>query len=218
MANYDHFITFDGESFVLADGSELYVVSSGIGLGLITDRTQFDVLRAKSLARIGYANMTEAEKAEWDTALKGAYNHQDFNRVETAVGILQDILIALPEEIKSTAKNFGVAWDSFFEVPYDASSISVETKTDWAMEDIPSLEEKARYLGNVAELRSVLQYDTDELPSSMEDLTISGANAIEEALVRLNEEIEVLRQERNRQLRNTASAWYYSGDVYANEV
>lgn len=51
---------------------------------LITDRTQADVNRASALNAKGYDNMTAAEKAEWDSNLKGSYNASDLNRVGEA--------------------------------------------------------------------------------------------------------------------------------------
>lgn len=218
MTNYELFTTVDGQPFVLSGGSELLVVSSEQGLGLITDRRQADLLRAKALAKIGYANMTAEERAEWDTALKGAYNASDFNRVEGAVETLLEVLLQLPDDLRDFAEFFGVAWDTFFDVPYSPSVLSLETKTDWTREDIPDKASLNRYLGNVATLRSIMEYETDELPDSMEGLTIDGANAIEKALELLNTEIDKFRQMRESQMQNTASSWYYSGDVYANEV
>lgn len=218
MINYELFTVSGDQPLVLADGSELYVISPDSGLGLITDRTQGDLLRAKTLAQIGYANMTDAERAEWDTALKGAYNASDLNRVEGAVSTLRYILLALPDDLRLYAESSGVAWDAFFDVPYSPGVLSLETKTNWTREDILDKQSLQRYLGNVAALRSTFPYETDELPDSMEGLTISGANALEKALELLNLEIDKFRQTRKTQLQNTAAAWLYSGDVYANEV
>lgn len=55
---------------------------------LITDRTQADVERVKALAAKGFAAMTAAERAEWLTGMKGAYNASDLNRVGTALNYL----------------------------------------------------------------------------------------------------------------------------------
>lgn len=218
MTKYELFTTFDGQTFILADGSELFVVSSESGLGLITDRTQSDLYRVKTLAQIGYSNMTDEERSEWDTAMNGAYNASDLNRVENAVEVLQDILLALPDDLREYAETLGVAWDAFFEITYSLEPLVLDTKTDWLIEDIPDSEAMERYLGNVATLRSIMEYETDELPDSMEGLTITGANAIEKALELLNTEIDKFRQMRKSQMQNTAAAWFYSGDVYANEV
>ena len=52
---------------------------------LITDRTQADVNRVRELALKGWANLTDAEKAEWNAGMKGAYNATDLNRVTQAM-------------------------------------------------------------------------------------------------------------------------------------
>ena len=52
---------------------------------LITDRTQADVDRYTELKDKSLRGMTDDEKAEWQTQLKGAYNFTDMNRVEAAV-------------------------------------------------------------------------------------------------------------------------------------
>ena len=58
----------------------------------IYDRTQADVDRVKELKDIGYFNMTNTEKAEWATDLKGALNQSDLIRIETDIHILSDVL------------------------------------------------------------------------------------------------------------------------------
>ncbi len=58
---------------------------------LVTDRTEADVLRWRSLRDKGYSNMTAEERAEWDAAnMKGAYNASDLNRVGTALNYIRD--------------------------------------------------------------------------------------------------------------------------------
>lgn len=180
-------------------------------MNLIVDRTYADAQRADALARKGWAAMSEEEKAEWLGGLKGAYNAVDLNRVETAVGVLAETLMALPAEIKDYAESFGVAWDAFFELPYDPEHFAVETKTDWAMTDIPSAKELERYLLNVTTLRGALEYATDDLPSSMDGLTWSGANAIEKALVNLDAAISECRENRKDQIDRTAAVFVPSG-------
>lgn len=187
-------------------------------LSLITDRTQADLARAKRLAVIGYANMTNAEKAEWDGNLKGAYNANDLNRVESAVLYLVGVLKELPQEIRDYAAELGVAFDSFFDVPYYADGLNLTVKNTWQAGEIPTKAEKSRYLSNVVKLRRTLDYETDELPESLDSLTISGANAIEKALLLLESAIDQFRQKKKTQLENTVAAWFYAGEIYANEV
>jgi hypothetical protein len=96
--------------------------------------------------------------------------------------------------------------------------VNLKAKNTWKLGDIPTKEEKSRYLSNVVELRQMLDYETDKLPSSMDGLTIDGANAIEKALAFLHTEIDKFRQMRKTQIENTAAAWFYAGEIYTNEV
>ena len=185
---------------------------------MVYDRTYADLARAKELAVIGYANMTEAEREEWDGGLRGAYNAIDFNRVENAVLFLCAVLKELPQEIRDFAAELGVPWDSFFDVPYSTDALNLKAKNTWKVGEIPTKAEKSRYLSNVVELRRTLDYETDMLPVSMDGLTIDGANAIEKALVFLHAEIDKFRQMRKTQIENTVAAWFYAGEIYANEV
>lgn len=58
---------------------------------LITDRTQSDITRWRTLHDKGWANMTADEKAEWTAGMKGAYNATDLNRVNDALIYLRDL-------------------------------------------------------------------------------------------------------------------------------
>lgn len=187
-------------------------------LKLITDRTQADRDRAEELSLKEYGDMTEAEKAEWDAPLKGAYNYTDLNRVESAVEVLAKILRGLPVELQRYAAAYDVAWDAFFDVPYDPAAYAPQVKTDWTPADIQSPEDMERYLQNVILLRGALEYAADNLPQRMEDLTWQGANAIESALVGLDGAIKALRKEIKAYIDATAAAWYFSGELYAGEV
>ncbi|MBQ8263445.1 MAG: hypothetical protein IJY96_01565 [Oscillospiraceae bacterium] len=187
-------------------------------LSFITDRTAEDVSHAERLAKIAYQNMTEAERSEWDSGMKGAYNAVDLNRVESAVSYLAYVLQELPDELIEHAASKGVVWEDFYAAPYDARTISVETKTDWLVSDMPTPAEMERYLDNVAFLRSVLDYATDELPASMEGLTWDGANAIERALENLDAAIKACRTDKKKLIDNTAAAWIYSGEMFTGEV
>ena len=71
---------------------------------------------------------------------------------------------------------------------------------------------------NVKTLRSALDYATSDLPRSINNLTIGGANAIEKALKGLDEAISSFDAKTKVNLDNTASAWIYSGEIYASEV
>ena len=185
---------------------------------LITDRTQGDEERVEELAAKGYDAMTAEEKAEWDGEMKGAYDASDLNRVESAVAYLAELLVSLPIELKEYAASKGVAFDAFFDVPYDAATYALTTKTDWDELDSPTPIQMVRYIKNVKALRSALDYATSDLPVSMDNLTIDGANAIEKALKGLDEAISAFDAKTKVNLDNTASVWIYSGEIYASEV
>lgn len=187
-------------------------------MDLIYDRTQANSDRVATLTNKGWQNMTAEEQAEWAGGLKGAYNATDLNRVETAVAELSEILTNLPDEVKAYAEAYGVAWDAFFDIPYLVENIRTSTKTDWANGDIPDIEDMERYLSNVKHLRNALEYATDELPSSMLNLTWRGANAIEKALVNLDAAISEYREHRKDQIDRTAAVFVPSGVYFGGSV
>lgn len=145
-------------------------------MNFITDRTQSDVDLVKKLQTRGL-KMTASEWQMWETAtMRGAYNFTDLNRVETAVA---DI-----------AENLGV---------------SVVTKTDWGMWDIPTESDMVRYLDNINVIKSAVSFtrNAPTLPGSMSDLTYESANNIEKTLVALYKIIDSIPR---------------CGEIYAGEV
>lgn len=155
-------------------------------LNMITDRTQGDVDRVIALAgKVSAGTATEAELTEWAAPLKGAYNASDLNRVGAAVAYVAGRLV-----------NYGY-------------TITVSPRQDWQDSDIPTPEDMADYLADVAELRSALTVsgDTPPVPADAVRLTYQEANNIEQILV----DVDAL-------LTKMAQAWFYSGEVYAGEV
>lgn len=207
------YTTGDGVPYTAADGTLLVV---GESLDLIWDRTQADVDRVKKLRAKGWRAMTDAERTEFLLPLKGAYNYTDLNRVEHAARQLADQLALLPLELRQYAADKQVHFGSGFDVPYEPTEI--DTKTDWTVQDIPTPTDMSRYLGNVKTLRAMLDYATAALPDSMERLTYTGANAIEQALERLFVAIVDFRLLKQGLIDNTAAAFLYSGEIYGGEV
>lgn len=140
-----------------------------ITANLIYDRTQADVDRWAVLKNKGYTAMTTAEKAEWNAGMRGAYTPSvDYNRVETAVKALAELLNTL-----------GYYTD-------------VTTKTSWALTDIPAQEDLNRYLNNITEIRSALTVaeSTPAVPSDMSGLTWQEANDIEKILTDVEDAVK----------------------------
>lgn len=119
---------------------------------LVTDRTQADVNYAAQLNRLGLSGMSASQLTAWRAGLKGSYNATDLNRVEGAVAYLADLLQAMPDSLKTYAEGLDVAWGDIFAPPYDPAGLSLTTKTDWSIPDIPADSDMARYLANVVAL------------------------------------------------------------------
>ena len=130
-------------------------------LQLITDRTQADVDYVTRLARTGWANMTDDEKEQWQSSLKGAYNASDLNRVGNAVNYV--------------ATRLRIA----------GYTVDVSPKITWTDEDIPTESEMAAYLADVATIRGILTVPdmVPPVPEDMALLTYQEANDIESILL-----------------------------------
>lgn len=94
---------------------------------------------------------------------KGVYNYTDLNRVESAVAAIRDALLAQGTDLQLT------------------------TKTDWAVpftysdDNWPTQEQMDRFFSNLKSIREHFAIET-ELPLSMDYLSHTGANAIEQVL------------------------------------
>lgn len=156
---------------------------------LITDRSMADVLHWRELRDKGYANMTEAERAEWDLAqMKGAYNPAwDMNRVGAALNYLRDRLIAtnyLPPAIFTA-------------------------KTNWTAQDVPTATALRTYLKQVEIIRAAMSRyaSTPKTPAYSGGLDHIEANNIEQILLDIDQLIT-----------NMLTARYFSGELFCGEV
>ena len=153
---------------------------------MIYDRTQEDVTRRAELAAIAYEEMTDAEKAEWDSNLKGAYNASDLNRVsEAAIWLWMRL-----------------QWHGNRGNP-------INVRTDWENADIPTQQEAEDYIGAVRNIFYALDLPAavPSPPASADGLTFQGANNIERGFEMINDEVERLE-----------TGWFYTGDIFCNEV
>lgn len=128
---------------------------------LITDRTEQDVERVKTLAAKAFQDMTEGERTEWLSPMKGAYNYTDLNRVEEAVAFVAGRL-------------------------REFTYLPVVPKTNvWAAEDIPTESDLSRYFSNIATLRNAITVwaSTPDVPDGTAGFGPSEANALEQILL-----------------------------------
>lgn len=153
---------------------------------LITDRTQADVNRVSALNAKGFENMTAAERTAYLTNLKGAYNASDLNRVGEAVEYVANRL--------NTLGGF---------------DIHVTAKQDWTLADIPTQEQMAAYIADIASIRAALPVTqkTPPAPEEADNLTYTQANDIEQILLDVEELIQKL-----------ALTFVYSGQPYSGMI
>lgn len=131
---------------------------------LITDRTQADAQRVAELSAKGYDGMTAAELSEWMSGLKGAYNATDLNRVGSALSYIAGRL-----------NNNGF-------------NITIQPKTDWMMDDIPTPQQLSEYQSLIQMIRSAIAYKSGTpWTPDVTELTYSSANDIETILVTAEE-------------------------------
>lgn len=152
---------------------------------LIINRSQADVSRWKTFHDKGLNAMTEAELSEWLAGMKGSYNFTDLNRVGGAM-----------QYLSARFNSYGY-------------SVSVSSRTNWAMTDIPRQTDMETYLADVRTLRGVVAMldTTPQTPESMALLDWSKANNIEKILVDVEDTLNRMQ-----------AAWFYAGDLFSGEV
>lgn len=88
-------------------------------------------------------------------------------------------------------------------------AVTVNPKTDWTEDNVPTRKQLETYRRNIVELRrqiTVMQ-STPKTPETMRFLDYLKANDIERIL-----------QDLNTLITNMEQAWFFSGDLYAGET
>lgn len=113
------------------------------------------------------------------------YDYEDLNRVGVAVLYLENI---------------------FRQCGYIPI---ISSKTDWKNGDNQTISQMEKYLKNIIELKSQIPIidDGQTLPTKMDYLTSEGANAIEQILININNQIKKMQL-----------GYYYLQDIYLGEV
>ena len=88
-------------------------------------------------------------------------------------------------------------------------AVTVNPKTDWTEDIVPTRKQLEPYRRNIAELRRQLTVmaATPETPETMRALNYVKANNIE----RILQDIDTI-------ITNMEQAWFFSGDLYAGET
>lgn len=189
------------------------------GVEMITDRTPSDIVIAKTLVKKGFQNMTDDEKQSFLKGLKGAYNYTDFNRVESAVEYLADLLCDTHDEIMAKIDEYGIARDPLLYLPYEKDKyISLNVKTDWKTSDILTTEDMERYLQNARVIAEAFGLVQRGFPEIMRGMSYSGANAIERSLDLVAPTLAENKAKKEAYIESTEKAWFYSDDLYGGEI
>ena len=195
-----------------------------MALDLIFDRTDADADRwyflSTKLDTKGWTELTADERQEWLSNLKGGYNHTDMNRVGNAVAYLGKRFTDLLPHLVEYRESYIVADDPLFHLPYVAEDVAIRPKTDWELGDPVWIDQATRYLADLSVLRGLLPLyaQAPEVPDDLVDLTVQEANDIEKLLFDIDEEITATTERMEKWIRDTATAWFYSGDILSGEV
>jgi hypothetical protein len=122
----------------------------------ITDRTYEDVSRVSEISEKGRSGTWSAdEQAEWAAGMKGALSYTDYNRIESGIQEVADILNA-----------------------------SVSVKIDWDVNGYLTVSDASRWLVNISNIRAKCSGPgrLSDTPSSMNNLTYQIMNLIETIL------------------------------------
>lgn len=86
---------------------------------------------------------------------------------------------------------------------------NIQPKTGWTDSDVHRDRDMVKYLADLSDLRRQFAQaaSTPAVPGTMDGLTYSAANDIEQILVDISHMLD-----------NIAASWYYSGDLMSGEV
>ena len=189
---------------------------------LIFDRTAADVQRVRELrTKIlteGLGSLTNDERTEYMSGMKGAYNYTDFNRVENAKSLIADRMIELAGDVESYRDAVGVSRNPLTDVPYDPVYIEVSPKI-WNVTDIPTQSSAATFLDELSLIRGLLPLPegTPQLPETLDNLDYEKANDIERMLFVVNTTIGEVEDDIWGNIFNTAIAFPYTGVTFTGE-
>lgn len=189
------------------------------GIDMITDRTILDVNNVLTLFKKGYQNMTDEEKSQFMTGLKGAYNYTDLNRVEWAVSYISDQLCDVSDELDRVSDETYVDRPQSMKLPYNKKDYTdINTKTSWTHESELTKSERERYISNVFKVIKPFFGEPNDMPNTLDSLNYNGANKIEEYLDKVLPLLYNIRDEYEKYMYSMADSWFYSNELYGGDI
>lgn len=158
--------------------------------------------------------VTDRQLSDVGVNPKGSYNISDFSRVNTNVKNIVESVENVETEIQNKMTEKGVAWDDVYKFPYNAE-ISVVEMPEYTYNSIPTTQEWTDYVGNVQVLADNFSVEHN-LPTTLNNLNVDGANAIEKALENVYNVFNEAKDNVFSKIERTV--WEYTGDYYGGDM
>lgn len=158
--------------------------------------------------------VTDRQYSDIGQNAKGSYNISDFSRVNANVENLVESVENVVGEIKNRLYEFGVASDVNYNFPFN-TQISIVKMPEYTYKSIPTVQEWTDYVGNVQVLADNFSVEHN-LPTTLNKLTVDGANAIEKALENVYNVFNEAKDNVFSKIDRTV--WEYTGDYYGGDM
>jgi hypothetical protein len=188
-------------------------IDETILLELITDRTLKDITDVRLLMQSG---MTVEGISVLFANSKGSYNMSDMNRVSDATKWLAGYLKQLSIDIKAYLNNLHVSMSEKLDPKIDESIADIAMNS-WGRSEKPTAAQLKTYLETITRVVNQME-QTWKLPSTMNKLTYTGANQIEQAILDEHEYSIKRKAEIYDLADRLASVVIYSDMITANEM
>jgi hypothetical protein len=154
--------------------------------------------------------VTDIQYSDIGQNAKGNYNITDIQRVTNNAFEIKPLIANTIDEITTYREQKGVASGMPYNIPLNAD-FELFSMPDYDYNSIPTAEELANYLENVEKIANAVEL-SHNLPKTMENLNIDGANAIEKTLENGYNKINNVKTELLSKIDRTI--WEYCGDYY----
>lgn len=145
---------------------------------------------------------------------KGSYNITDIQRVTNNAFEIKPLIANAIDEITAYREQKGVANGTPYNIPLNAD-FELVSMPNYDYNSIPTAEELTNYLENVEKIANAVEL-SHNLPNTMENLSIDGANTIEKTLENGYNKINNVKTELFSKIDRTV--WGYCGDYYGGDM
>ena len=158
--------------------------------------------------------ITDRQYSDIGQNSKGSYNISDIQRVTNNAFEIKPLIANTIDEITAYREQKGVASGTPYNIPLNAD-FELFSMPNYDYNSIPTAEELANYLTNVEKIANSVEL-SHNLPKTMENLNIDGANAIEKTLENGYNKINDVKSKLFSKIDRTV--WEYMGDFYEGEL